>query len=307
MIAVAFAAVALAGDVAAWKEKLEEHEKKSQKEKDTGAWHGIMSILLWRVGDMDRAADEALLGRLAGEVNVWDFAAVNLALAGEAKARYEQAMKSLDAKDLKAAAQAYLQAVKRDVTVLGRDDRGLRATAFEALKKSALKTPDFPHRWKLALYAYLFGELKTASDELKAIAGAAPVEMKWRAGMLSAKVDAEIAQARAEEAKLRAAPAPRPAAARDAEDSLPDVSPSADAGPAPDPNASRRTELQNEIDKADRLIQYYSNPDGYKYNIDDSGDSRVIKYSSSGPRLQEKIESLKAKKAALELELSNLR
>lgn len=280
-------------------------EKEPQAQKDTPDFHARLAKWHHLAGNAEPAADEALIARLAGAPAAGPLAEVTPGLAREAKAKYDEAVAKLAAKDMKAAVQAYLQALKRDSAVLGRDDRGLRATAFEALKKSAARTPDFAHRWKLALYAYLFGELETASTELKTLAGGAPVEMTWRVGMLSAKVESELAQVKADDAKARAASTPP--APRDAGGSLPDLSPSPDGGPAPDPNSSRRIELQAEIEKTDRLIQYYSNPDGYKYNIDDSGDSRVIKYSSSGPRLQEKIENLKAKKAALELELSNLR
>jgi hypothetical protein len=285
-------------------------EKAPDAQRDTPEHHARLARAYQKAGQSEKCADAALIARLAGDAGA-DLAAVLPALADEAKARYDEAMKALAAKDMKAAAQAYLQSLKRDPAVLGRDDGGIRAVAFDALKKSAQKNPDVPHRWKLALYAYLFGELQTASDTLRALSASPPADHRWKIGVLSAKVESEFAHAKAEDAKSH-----RPAvnlkgvggAGGGAGGDLPDTSSTGggeDAGG--DPNAEKRMQLQTEIEKTDKLITYYSNPEGYKYNIDDTGDSRVVKFSSSGPRLQEKIEGLKARKAQLELELYNLK
>lgn len=280
-------------------------EKAPEEQRDTPEHQAKLARAYQKAGQAEKCADAALIARLAGAAG-GDLAAVIPVLADEAQARYDEAMKAMGAKDMKAAAQAYLQALKRDPAVLGRDDGGLRAVAFDALKKSAQKNPDVPHRFKLALYAYLFGELQTASNELRALSASPPADHRWKIGVLAAKVDSELAHARAEDAKART-PAPAGGGGGGGADALPDTSQTGGAESGQDPNADRRKQLQEEIDKTDKLITYYSNPDGYKYNIDDTGDSRVVKFSSSGPRLQEKIEGLKARKAQLELELFNMK
>lgn len=289
--------------------------------------HHAALALAFRSEGKPSPASEALavFDQLPSPASPVDLEPLRKWIAAKAVDEYKAALVARDRGDNAAAVKSYLRAIMLDPGIQARDDHGLRDLAATSLDSAvAKKKDDAGLRFKHALVQYQFGKVAEAEASFAAYLGLekSPYHL-WRGRLWHARVKAELATMKAQDAQNEKAHATQRAreavedalaAEKVALDRAAAEKAAAESGPpSPPPESAgspevlaRRKVIQDQIDKLDLAIAGAANVDAVKGAAPAKYGKLIERLVNSGAG-QAKLNELKARRAALQQDLANVK